>query len=592
MKRFNLMFVICLFFISCKKDGPSAPQLNTLSAVVDKTNNSVLMTGSVTNEGGSAVKERGFCWSTSPSPSISDAHASNAYGIGQYTYQLTNLALSTTYYVRAYATNSIGTSYGNEISFKSLTLGKVTTSAPTDITNISAKSTITIDDFGDATILKIGAICSTKQNALLVNDSTAYFNANNTDKNFSITFNNLQQNTLYYIRGFVQSGAGVGYGNEVTFTTNGVPTLTSTSATSITQTSALISGNLTNNGGDLITEIGVCLSKNQNPTVNDMIFKSTNLNMNMFSANSSGLVGNTLYYVRAYAKNKYGIGYGPQSSFKSAPVLATISTSTFNPASIYSTKASYGATITDDGGAAVIEIGLVASLKSNPTISNTVFSSNSISNTFSIQMTGLTNDTIYYVKPYVKNSVGITYGNEVSFRTGYKVGVENGPAGGIVIYAKPIKTNGWRWIEAAPTDVKDSVFMVRNSNYSCLNGLSNSLGLDYGDGLNNSTILINNCGNESLAAAQSATNYTYNNFTDWYLPSRNEMLAMCNILGLGSPITLKSGWIYFSSSLGLLSDGSTFYYSYNIPINTASGYYGETKSTNGFWGKVRAVRKF
>ncbi len=589
MKRVLCALLILTFF-SCKKDGPSTPQLSNTTVVVDKNSNSVTLTAKVISEGGSATTERGFCWSTSPKPSVSDSKVSNQYGVGEYSYTISNLQLSTTYYVRAFATNSIGTTYGNEVSFKSLSLGKVTTSNAVEITNIGAKATITIDDFGDATIKKLGAVCSTKQNATITSDSTTYSHSNSTDKSFTIAFEKLTQNTTYYIRGFVQSGAGVGYGNEVSFKTNGVPTLTSTSASAITQTGALISGDVSSDGGDLITEIGVCLSKKENPTINDLSFKASNLNANKYSVTTSGLTGNTTYYVRAYAKNKYGIGYGQQTTFLTGPVLASISTTTFNTASIYSTKASYGATITDNGGAAVTEIGIVASLKTNPTISNLVFSSTSVSNTFSIQMTGLINDTIYYAKPYVKNSVGITYGDEISFRTGYKVGIESGPAGGLIIYSKPIRTNGWRFIEAITYDLPvnsnpnatipdyttDFVYFVKTANISCIDNITT--GEEYGDGFENTQTIIKACGIDPSIAAQYCVNLKINNFSDWYLPSTKELKAAMTLAGK------LSNSLYITSTVATLN-GSKIYYSINPSLFISA-------NNSGFTGKVRPVRRF
>jgi hypothetical protein len=578
MKRVAI-FLCFLFFISCKKDGPTTPQLSSTTVSVDKNNNSFTITAKVISEGGSATSERGFCWGTSPNPSVSDAKVSNQYGIGEYSYTLSNLQLSTTYYVRAFATNAIGTSYGSEVTFKSLSLGKVTTSIPIEITNVGAKTTITIDDFGDAIIKKIGAVCSIKQNATITSDSTTYSNSNNTDKTFNISFDKLQQNTIYYVRGFVQSGAGVGYGNEVSFKTNGVPTLTPNAVSAITQTSALLSGDVSSDGGDLISEIGVCLSKSQNPTINDLSFKSSNLNMNKYSVSATGLTGNTTYYVRGYAKNKYGTNYGPQTSFLSGPVLATISSTAFSSASIYSDKATYGATITNNGGASVTEIGIVASLKTNPTISNLVYSSTNVSNTFSIQFSGLINDTIYYAKPYVKNSVGITYGDEISFRTGYRAGFEYGPAGGLIIYTKPIRTNGWRFIEVSLVDLPDGTFLSTDSFVTQIGSTLKG----YGDGLENTLKLIEICGENKVTAAKACLDYKLNNFEDWYLPSIDELTKSA-----GYPLSkFTNSSLYYSSTF---DEKNRNYGIIFIDRNYAN--FNPAYFVSGIGPKVRPVRRF
>ncbi len=73
--------------------------------------------GNVISENGSAVTERGLCWSTNPNPTITDSHVSNGTGTGTYTVNLTGLTVNQTYYVRAYATNAYGTAYGDNVSF-------------------------------------------------------------------------------------------------------------------------------------------------------------------------------------------------------------------------------------------------------------------------------------------------------------------------------------------------------------------------------------------------------------------------------------------------------------------------------------------
>jgi hypothetical protein len=79
--------------------------------------------GNITSDGGSNVTARGVCWSKSPNPTIADSKTIDGQGLGIYSSSITGLELYTMYYVRAYATNSVGTSYGNEISFRTLSLG-------------------------------------------------------------------------------------------------------------------------------------------------------------------------------------------------------------------------------------------------------------------------------------------------------------------------------------------------------------------------------------------------------------------------------------------------------------------------------------
>ena len=81
---------------------------------------SAICGGEVTFDGNVSVTARGICWSTSPNPTIEDNKTTNGSGVGSYTTKMTNLELYTTYYVRAYATNEVGTAYGEEVSFTTL----------------------------------------------------------------------------------------------------------------------------------------------------------------------------------------------------------------------------------------------------------------------------------------------------------------------------------------------------------------------------------------------------------------------------------------------------------------------------------------
>jgi uncharacterized protein (TIGR02145 family) len=98
---------------SCSKDSPSVTTAN----VSDITPSGAVSGGTVTDNGGSDITARGVCWGTTQNPTISSGKTSNGSGNGPFTSNITGLTANTTYYVRAYATNSEGTGYGNEVSF-------------------------------------------------------------------------------------------------------------------------------------------------------------------------------------------------------------------------------------------------------------------------------------------------------------------------------------------------------------------------------------------------------------------------------------------------------------------------------------------
>ena len=93
------------------------PPTVTTSAPSEVTQSSALCGGEVTSDGSVQLTACGVCWSTHHFPTIADAHTENDLSVSAFTSHITDLAHHTTYYVRAYATNSIGTTYGAEMTF-------------------------------------------------------------------------------------------------------------------------------------------------------------------------------------------------------------------------------------------------------------------------------------------------------------------------------------------------------------------------------------------------------------------------------------------------------------------------------------------
>ncbi|MDP3436787.1 MAG: Omp28-related outer membrane protein [Bacteroidales bacterium] len=112
---------LLLTFGGCTK-SEQAQLTNSVPAVESHSISNITATGAsgggyVSKDGGSAVTARGLCWSTAQQPKISDSKSVDGSGMGSFTSTITGLNPGTTYYVRAYATNSTGTSYGSQSSF-------------------------------------------------------------------------------------------------------------------------------------------------------------------------------------------------------------------------------------------------------------------------------------------------------------------------------------------------------------------------------------------------------------------------------------------------------------------------------------------
>ena len=128
---------------------------------------------------------------------------------------------------------------------------------------------------------------------------------------------NLIENKQYYYCAYATNEAGTSYGEVLVFTTNlnpVLPTVTTATATNITQTIATSGGNITSDGGATVTSHGVCWSAAQNPTISGS-HTNDGSGTGVFTSAISGLTANTTYYVRAYATNSVGTSYGNEVIF-------------------------------------------------------------------------------------------------------------------------------------------------------------------------------------------------------------------------------------------------------------------------------------
>ena len=187
--------------------------------VLNVTNIDALIRSEVTSDGGDSVTARGVCWSISPDPTLADDHTSNGSGTGIFMSYIAGLTANTLYYVRSYATNSVGTAYGNEITFTTLedpVLPTVTTDTATNITQTTATSGGEVTSDGGAYVTVRGVCWSTSPNPTTSDDHTEDGSGIGT---FVSNLTGLTANTLYYVRAYATNSLGTAYGNEIDFTT-------------------------------------------------------------------------------------------------------------------------------------------------------------------------------------------------------------------------------------------------------------------------------------------------------------------------------------------------------------------------------------
>jgi uncharacterized protein (TIGR02145 family) len=197
-----------------------------------------------------------------------------------------------------------------------------------------------------------------------------------------------------------------------------IPTLQTTAINTIAFDCANSGGNIKNDGGDPIRYYGVCWSTTPNPTINDShtTFDShttTIHSTDFFSSSLTGLTGNTRYYVRAYATNFAGIGYGDELSFMTNSVKSLLT----SVSSLTQTTANCNVSITSCCDAIVTERGVCWNTVPNPTIADNFTSEGSGEGSFISNISGLTQNTAYFVRAYAKLDDIIYYGNELILKT-------------------------------------------------------------------------------------------------------------------------------------------------------------------------------
>ena len=373
--------------------------------------------GTITVSSGNTfpITARGVCWSTNHNPTIDGSHTSDGTGTGSFNSSITGLSVSTTYYVRAYATNETGVYYGEEKTFSTIGgLPIVTTKPVTNITPISATGGGNVTADNGFNVTERGVCWSTYENPTVDDNHKP---AGSGLGEYSSGMTDLASNTQYYVRAYAINANGTAYGNNVSFTTaEGSITITTSDVTNITPTSAMCGGTITLASGNTlpVTARGVCWSTNHNPTINDS-HTSDGTGSGTFTSSISGLTVNTTYYVRAYAVNELGTYYGAEKTFNTTVGLPVVTTKDIMD--IHPLSATGGGVVTNDNGFTVTSRGICWGLVQNPTIDDNHTTNGSGSGEFNSFMENLQNSTTYHVRAYATNANGTAYGEDKSFTT-------------------------------------------------------------------------------------------------------------------------------------------------------------------------------
>ena len=409
-----LMFLLyCFVLVGCHKEDNMVKEPKVTEKNVETHATSVTFTWTVDYPGKIASVVE-----VSPNEDMSEAvrFGSETYTDNKsFTATATGLKEATEYYYR-YVVWNPNSHFDMEVErlTTKTDVPKVKTVEVTDVARTTAKVIGEVtDDCGDEVTGR--GICWSKSHNPTTNGS--HLGSGTGIGTYSVALSNLEVGMTYYVRAYATNSKGTAYGVELEFVTGDAvkPTVTTAEVTDIDWRTATGGGEVVDDGDATVTERGICWSTNHNPEITDDHI-SNGMGPGSYTANMSGLSAGTVYYVRAYAKNQAGIAYGNEVSFSAKAAELPIVT-TDNVTDISWTTATCGGNVTSDGGTEITERGICWSTDHNPTASDSYVSSGTGTGSFAVNMSGLTDETKYYVRSYAKNDKGINYGEEKSFTT-------------------------------------------------------------------------------------------------------------------------------------------------------------------------------
>ena len=335
--------------------------------------------GSILNKG-TNMMEYGFVYSSTSMPTV----ANNKIIVGTtppastpFTFQTTATGLTngTTYYVRSYAKDNSGVVYGENLSFatSAYVLPAVTTVVMSKVNYFTATAYSDLLSKGVPDVTEYGFVYSSVNTTPTISDSKAISGTTapaNTPFSFSSSLTNLTAGTNYHIRVYALNAKGVVYGSGVMFSTRNPTPLVATTRAPYGPDSKSVSanGSISSQEASAITRYGFVYGTSPNPTLANLVSEAGTNVTQAFPFSYSTTIDFTAlpagnYYIRSFASNASGTGYGTSIPAKVYfdPIVETGSF-TYNP-----TTSTFNGTITDGGSDQILEYGIIYTLYANST---------------------------------------------------------------------------------------------------------------------------------------------------------------------------------------------------------------------------------
>lgn len=428
-----ILFIVLLAFITgCAEDptmpdniiNADPPEVETISPVPPEDIKATEATiyGKVKNENGSPITERGFVWYDNLGQRDSSSLITYDEETKIFKYTIKGLTNNHEYIFKAFARNEAEKSYGNEVVFNTNPgLVQVETKEVIERRSTSALVAGKITYKGEGEILERGVYYSSMP---FTPENTAIYLVKSEMEADSFTCNipNLKEETTYYIKAYVKNGFGEAKGGEKSFvTTDGTPEIISFEIENITTDEVTFKAEVNSNEENApITIRGFCYGLNEYPEIGGEGVKEIDggSGNGVFTADTKEVEPQVEYYVRAYAMNDKGLKYSEPISFILKSSLATIKTIKPEDADFGNGTVNVRGEILSSGEGNVLEAGFLWSTVPDPTremVDNlTVWYYDTWDgtggNSIKHQVKELTGSRLYYLRTYVRNEYGASYG--------------------------------------------------------------------------------------------------------------------------------------------------------------------------------------
>lgn len=547
---------------------------------------------------GGKLKETGFTFWNSPNTAASNETGFCARGAGLRNLQGLFNYLKNTLYLWTSSTDFTGTNmYFRYLSFAQETFPQSTTipklgysvrcilgelpevilDSVNSITSYSANAYARVTVEGSLPVSERGFCWGLHQNPTKNNAFAVCGSGLGSFNNFISGLMSYYYSSKYYVRAYSTNGFGTTYSNQLDFYTQpGNPFIDLLPFTNVTPYSATTGGIIDTTGGFNCTARGVCWRLSPNlPYVYDSNTVDGS-GTGTYTSVMTGLKPGKTYNVRAYCTNQMGTFYHfAYQSVTTPPVPPELTTGNIIGYT-YPTALS-GGNITYDGGAPITARGVCWNLNwggSPPTLSDAHTVDGTGTGIYSSTITGLAHGTHYRARAYATNSAGTTYGNIVDFVSQLSVGQPY--QGGVVAYIFQSWDPGFVWgeVHGLIASINSSIGTAEwGCGYTWVNTNQNIL-----TGQTNTNNILAACPTPGIAA-RLCDDYVSNGYSDWFLPSINELEKIhMNRNAIG----YLPGW-YWSSTQSTNS-GDAWGVSF---ITDNSG-----TAVKGAMGYVRAVRYF